>query len=267
MPPLLIRVLGILSFIWLTGCQAPLQAPPATVPMHARLMLAAGYRVETVLTAYTAASIDHVRLTLYADVAGRYVPTGAATSVSVTNLASAVNLGDLKMNTSYRIEADAYSSPTESATTLISVPASSTTNFVTPAIAASGGVDTLDDSAIALVPVGLTLANQTYAGAATFQVNLSTAMKKKCSTVSVTLLAGSTQVFQKSYPVAQVGQIVTITNLKDATSYVLRADGYNAKGQLQSNASKSTFSFTTPSVTSGQIDTTVNTTAYAVPCQ
>lgn len=260
-------IAGLVLAGLLAGCQAPGLAPrPATAPVQARLA-PAGYALMTVRTAYTAASIDHVRLTLLANASGSYQATGATTSIPATGLAGAINLGNLKIGRGYRVQADAYSAAAESSATLISDPAASVTDFTTPAVTTSGGVASVDDTPVSLVALKLRLLDQIYFGSGTFTVSLSSALKTKVTTVTVTLSSGGTTIASKSYPVGSVtnGATVTMTNLKLNTTYKLQADGYDSKNTLRSVAANSTVGFTTPAIVNNQVDDAIP--AQTIPCR
>lgn len=232
-----------------------------------QVRVALGYHVQSLLSSYTAAQIDHVDLKLLRLVSGSYQATGAVTTVAASALGGAVNLSNLRYGSQYRIEADAYADAAE--TQLISNAAASVTDFTTPALTASTSGDSVDDTPVGLVSLNLTLSDQTYAGTGSFGVALSTRVQKKASSVTVKLLEGTSTLVTQSLPPASVnaGQTFALNNLRMGTTYTLEADAYNSAGALLSTPARSQVSFTTPAVASGTVDTQVSATPYSVPCQ
>ncbi|HEY9722498.1 MAG TPA: hypothetical protein V6D47_10805, partial [Oscillatoriaceae cyanobacterium] len=219
------------------------------------------------LTAYTTSQIDHVDLRLLRASGGSYTATGAVLKVAPGALTTTLSLENLRLATSYEIEADAYADAAE--TQLISDPTSSLTTFTTPAVQTSTSGDTVDDTPDALLAINLTLATQTYAGTASFDLKLSNPVKKKASVVDIALVSGTTTVASEAVSPASVdaGQTLTLSDLRMGTAYKLEAAAYDSKGKLLSNASKSDVSFTTPAIASGAVDTQSNTAPYTLPCQ
>lgn len=169
----------------LTGCHAvPATAPAGaalglmaaagmqdTVPVAGALQVTgpAGYRVMA-LTAWTQADIDHVKLTLLkADGSGTFVATGATKTIAGADLAAAVNLGNLKMASSYKIVARAYADAAET-NAIDNVDetgsdADCAVTFTTPALVTAGAGDNVDDAAKS-VTIPVRLQDKTFAGTA-----------------------------------------------------------------------------------------------------
>lgn len=169
----------------LAGCHAA----PATAPAGAALgMMAAaaqqdslpvagalqvtgpaGYRVMA-LTAWTKADIDHVKLTLLKDDgSGTYVATGATKAIAGADLAAAVNLGNLKMASKYKIVARAYADAAE-ANAIDNVDetgseADCSVTFSTPSLVSASAGDNVDD-ATKNVTIPVRLQDKTFAGKA-----------------------------------------------------------------------------------------------------
>lgn len=263
-------VFGFLCLMHLLGCQGPGQTIPAPLlaPVEARLALG-GFHLQTVLTSYQSTQIDHVRLVLLGGPSTGYAALGPTTAIARANFGANIHLGNLKLATAYRVRVDAYSAVAESPATLISDPTRSTTDFTTPAASVTNGISSVNDTPGVLVSLRVGLRDQTFAGHATFQVNLSAGLKSKVSTIKVTLFSGATTVFQKTYAVAKVnaGQILAIANLRLDTAYTLQADGYNASNVLQSKPANSDVAITTPAVVADQIDDAVGATPFALPCK
>ena len=264
--------MGLVGVALLAGCQGPTQAAPAplaagrTAAAQAHLALG-GYALAATISRYTSADVHHVTLTLLKATGGSYAATGATTSVLAASLGGAIALGQLKLDTAYRVRVDAYSAATESSATLISDPAASVTDFTTPATTTTAGVTSVDDATLDLGALKLVLVDKTYVANAAWTLSLSNTLKTKVSTVKVTLYAGTTALTQKTYAVAEVNasQVFPLTNLKMATTYKLQADGYDANGVLKSKVANSTVSFTTPTLSNGQISDAVGT--KTLPCK
>lgn len=168
----------------LTGCNAA----PVTAPSGAALgMMAkaaqqdqvamtgalnvtgpAGYRVMA-LTAWTKADIDHVKLTLLKSNGGAYVATGATKTIAGADLAASVNLGNLKMASSYKIVARAYADADET-NAIDNVDetgsdADCAVTFTTPSLVSASTGDNVDD-ATKSVTIPVRLRDKTFAGKA-----------------------------------------------------------------------------------------------------
>jgi hypothetical protein len=263
---------GLLSLAlpaFLNGCLNPATgiADGGLVEMQGNLQLL-GYRLQSLLTSYDATAINHVRLTLFKNQGGQYAPTGASVSVAKGSLSNAINLGALKLATAYRVEADAYSSASESPSTLISDETLSQTDFTTPALASVNSVTSVNDTPLSLVSLHLKLLDQAYAGTSRFTLALSKPVDRSSTTVALTLFGGASTA-RHTYAIAQVDkqQILTLSNLKMGTAYWLLAEAFDRSGQLRSNHLNSYLTFKTPLVVNGAIETTVNPTPYVVPCQ
>jgi hypothetical protein len=259
-------IVGLLALFGLFGCQAPGAIAPTadTRPVTGRFHLA-GFHVESVLSANTAASIDHLRLKLLMkDTQGVYQATGAVTSVPAASLSSTVSLGNLKIGKQYRVQADAYADAAE--TQLISVASGSVTDFTTPSIVTTAGVASLSDTPIALA-LSVKLADKTYAGTGTFTVSVNSNLRSKVDQLRVTLYqvdsAGAlTQRFQKSVAYAGANPSFTLTNMRSGTSYRLLAEAFSVSGGVSTKISvdaNSTLDLAVPAPTSGQLDDNVNT--------
>ena len=161
----------------LTGCSVSqpttvIAPAPSEVTMVATLAITgpAGYRVQSTLTAWNKADIDHVTLTLYKrDGAGAFVATGATKTVANADLAAPISLGNLKMASDYQIVARAYADAL--AQTAIDNIAESgsqadcSVSFTTPSLTTSANGDSISTSAHA-VTIPVKLKNKTFAGQA-----------------------------------------------------------------------------------------------------
>lgn len=257
----------LLLLLSLAGCASPTGtagAVPAGLTVQARLQLPA-YRLQGLLSAYTAADIAEVRLSLLRRVAGSYQPTGARFTLAPAALGEPISLGQLKLGSAYRLIAEAYGADA----TLISDPANSATDFETPGIATVAGVDTIDLTPVSVVPVRLTLIDRVYAGSGSFVVTLSKALLKKTVSVRVTLLAGGTPVHEQTYPVEEVllEAPVPLRNLRLATAYTLQAEALDATGAVLSNSRNSIVDLTTPDPASGPVDDMIGSAPLALPCK
>lgn len=256
------RTASLLGLFCLWSCQAPI-APAPTAPVQAHFALG-GYRTQAVLTAFSAAAIDHVRLTLQADLGAGYQATGAVVRVPRAGLGAAVSLGQLKMNRPYRVLAEAFATADE-AVAPISEAGGSTTDFVTPRLqVTAGGIPTIDDAPRSLVALRLKLKDQTYAGRTTVTLAVASNFNgaNRLETLSVKLFqvgAGGALSLRstRAIAIADAGAPFPLTNLRSGTSYRLTADGLRADGTLASDPSKSLLSFTTPDVVGGQVDDAV----------
>ncbi len=270
--------LSLLLAAVLTGCSAPVGVAVPTgvtsadaVPMTARV--AFGYRLQATLKAYTAADVDHVKLVLLADDGG-WRETGATKAVAAAALASPVALGNLRAGTRYRLRAEAYSAADESSATCISDLDASTTDFATPAVTPTNGVDSIDDAAVAVVALRCKLLDRTYAGTGSFKVAVSKGLDNKLTHVRLTLSQVAadgtlTTRHTRTVALADAGQTFTMTNLRAGQAYRLLAEGVKvatAETKL-SNDNQSTLTFTTPAVSGDQIDESVAASAYTVACK
>lgn len=152
-----------------SAAKAAAAATPVVATATLAITGAAGYRLQT-LTAYNTTDIDHVTLTLYKnDGTGNYVATGVTLNVANANLATAVSLGNLRSNTTYRVIARAFADAAE--TTEIDDIAEAGTNancavdFLTPSVQAATAGDNIDDASM-LVTIPLKLKSKTFAGSA-----------------------------------------------------------------------------------------------------
>lgn len=258
----LLMIVGLLAFLGLAGCQAPLApALSDTRPVTAHIQLS--YCIESLMTAYTRASIDHLRLQLLSqDAQGVYQPTGVTTSVATANLGMAVSLGNLKIGSRYRVQADAYADAAE--TQLISVPTSSLTDFVTPSVVTTSGVAAIDNTPIAL-SLAVKLADQTYAGQGVVTINVAAPITGKIDYVVVTLYQVSgttvTSLLQRTLTYTGTNPTITLTNMKSGSSYRVITEGYDiASGTPKklTTDGKSTLNLTVPAPTNGQLDNDLN---------
>lgn len=267
--------LSLLLAALLTGCAAPLGVPApragAATPVTARVVF--GYRLQAILKAYTAADVDHVKLVLLTDDGG-WQATGATKAVAAAALTSPVALGNLRADRTYRVRTDAYSSADESGATLISDPATSTTDFTTPAVITTEGVASIDDAEVAVVALRCKLVDRTYAGTGTFKVAVSKGLDNKITHVRLTLSQAAadgtlTTRYTRTVALADAGQTFTMTNLRTGQAYNLLAEGLKVTTSETklSNDNQSTLSFTTPAVAGGQVDEAVATTTYSVACK
>ena len=255
----------LLLLLCLAGCVSPAgTAAPAGLTVQARLQRPA-YRLQALLSAYTAADIAEVRLSLLRRVAGSYQPTGARYSLSPAALGEPISLGQLKLGSAYRLVAEAY----DVGATLISDPANSTTDFETPGMTPVAGIDTIDLTPVSVVPVRLTLIDRVYAGSGSFVVALSKGLQKKAVSVRVSLLAGGAPVHEQTYPVEEIllAAPVPLRNLRLATAYTLQAEALDASGAVLSNSRNSTADFTTPDAASGPVDDLIGSEPLALPCK
>ncbi len=140
-----------------------------TVPVTGALEVTgpSGYRVMA-LTAWATADIDHVTLTLLKDDGtGTFAATGATKTIAGADLAAAVNLGNLKMATRYKISAHAYA---DAAGTIAidnvdetGSDADCAITFTTPSLVSASAGDNVDDATKA-VTIPVRLEDKTYAG-------------------------------------------------------------------------------------------------------
>jgi hypothetical protein len=148
-----------------TGTNGALGVLPAEqlVDMTAHLDITGpgGYRVQT-LTAWNLSDIDHVKLTLYKN--GTVVTTK---SVARANLATALTFSNLKMATTYKILAQAFSDTAEATqidnTAEAGADTANAVTFTTPSLVAATAGDNVDDST-RTITVPVKLKNKTFAG-------------------------------------------------------------------------------------------------------
>lgn len=258
----LFMIVGLLAFFGLVGCQAPV-APmlTGTRPVTAHIHL--DYSIESLMTAYSKASINHLRLRLLAQNAqGVYQPTGVTASVATANLGTAVSLGNLKIGSRYRVQADAYADAAE--TQLISEPTSSLTDFVTPSLVTTNGVAAIDNTPIAL-SLAVKLADQSYAGHGNITIHVAAPITGKVDYVVVTLYqvsgATATSLLQRTLTYAGTNPAIALTNLKYGTSYRVVTEGYDTASGTPKKLTtdgKSTLNFTVPAPTNGKVDDDLN---------
>lgn len=178
-------VVAVATAALLAGCNAaPINAPAGgalgamaqaaannTVPVSGAVEVSgpSGYRL-TALTAWAKADIHHVTLTLLKDDGtGTFAATGATKTVAGADLASAVNLGNLKMASRYKLSARAYADAagTQAIDNVDETgsDADCSVVFTTPSLVSAGTGDNIDDATKA-VTIPVRLEDKTFAGTA-----------------------------------------------------------------------------------------------------
>jgi hypothetical protein len=138
-------------------------AQEVTMIGHLAITGPEGYRVQA-LTAWNLSDIDHVTLTL--------TKGGAAVAtkkVARADLSKPVSLSNLKMATTYKIVAQAFSDAGETNaienTAEVGSDAANSVSFTTPALVTSTSGDNVDDAA-RTITIPVKLKNKTFAGEA-----------------------------------------------------------------------------------------------------
>lgn len=217
------RMSGLLAAFLTLGCQAPI---PAEAPVQVQLQLRP-YRVQALVSAPTAADVDHIKLAVYRD--GVAVP-GATRTVSSAAFSEPFALSHLRMGTAYEIRATAYADAAE--TRPLSDPALSRAAFSTPGLAVVSGVATIETAPIA-VAVPVKLVDRVYSGQAEVEV---TVERKSLHQVRVTLWRDGVLAYQAPpamLTAAPATFSLTLTNLKPGVGeYRLQAEGLNRGGNV-----------------------------------
>ncbi len=252
-----------------TGCAGwptvPVGQASQAVSATMRLRLGAPYALQSVVSGYTVADVDHVVLALYR--AGSLVQ-GSVSTVSQANLGTAVTLRNLRAATGYEVRATAYADAAE--TRAISDPAASRTAFTTPAVDTTAGIATIDDTPVA-VPVAVTLAPRAVGAKLVFKVAPTGFIRNKSTHVRIRLLAGATLVSERVEALDAAELSHTLSNLKLGTAYSIVAQGITQTPVAQHSVdTASTFTFTTPAAGAASVEDDMNvvlaTTVASVPC-
>lgn len=275
---------ALLAALVTSGCAgspaalAAYSPPPAVASVRLQLvsLAAAGplprpggggapYGLQSLVSGYTAADVDHVVLELYR--AGSPVP-GVASAVPAASLAAPVLLRNLRAATSYEVRATAYADA--AGATVISEPAASRAAFSTPAVVTTAGLDAIDDAPVA-VPLAVTLASRPVGARLVFKVVPTAFIRNKSTHLRIKLLAGATIVSERVETLAAAQLPHTLTNLKLGTGYAIVAQGITQAPERQQSAdASSTLTFTTPAAGGASVEDDLNvllgTGVAAVPC-
>lgn len=252
-----------------TGCASAPTAPTgALVPSATatvQLRLASPYGLKSVVSGYTVADVDHVRLELYR--AGTLV-SGADATVPVASLGTAVTLRNLRAATRYEVRATAFADAAE-ATVISDVSASSAT-FTTPAVVTTAGIAAIDDAAVA-VPVALALAKRAVGARLVFKVLPTGFIRNKSTHVRIKLLAGTSLVSERVETLVAAELSHTLTNLKLGTTYSIVTQGLTLAPEVQQSVdAASTLTFSTPAAGATSVEDDMNVVLAAavasVPC-
>ena len=77
MHPARLMIVGLLALLGLVGCQAPGAVAPIAAEQRVTARLDWGYKLQAVVSAYTKADVDHVKMSLYTKSGASWVATGA----------------------------------------------------------------------------------------------------------------------------------------------------------------------------------------------
>lgn len=258
MQRLAMLVAGLFLLLALAGCHAP-TAPASTgsVPVALRVSLAT-FQLQAVQNGYRASDITELRLRVL-----RGATVVHTLTLPPAELSRSLTLRNLRLATTYRVEAEAYAGAT-----LISDPAGSRTTFTTPAIARVAGIDTVENAMAIAIP--LKLADRAVPGKGGFTCTISgnfNGTPRALVTVGVRLMrvSGTTETlaYERTLAIAEInaGQVLPMLNLRPGTTYKLYAAGFNSLGELVTDPARSQSTpFTTPAVVTGATGASVEDT-------